>query len=554
MPSMLHLRRTYPPLRPGWLLISCITLFGLLLSACNGTATTTKKADALWVGQVGDEYVDNFNPYSGASGGPPTEMIYESLLFTNLADSTINPWLASSYNFSSDGKQLTFHLQNNVKWNDGQPFTADDVAFTFNLMKQYPGIDVSAIWQYLSSVTASDPHAVAISFKTPFTPMLWYLGRLQILPKHIWSSVGDPTKYIDATPVGTGPFKLKSFSSPLVTLTKNTSYWQADKIKFNEIKYPIYKGNDTLQLQLISGKLDWAQIFAPNLDRNYVQKDPTNHHYWLVPNQTVMFYVNNAKAPFNQLAVRQAISEALDRQKMSQVAENGYEQVAHPTALILPNAKDYLAPQYAHLSFKMDTQKARKTLEDAGYKKGPDGIYVDKNGHRLAFKIDVPNTYSDEILLCQTASQNLKDAGMDASINSLSYTDWYDNKQLGQYDVTIDADGGGLTPFYYYNRTLNSQRSAPIGKNSQSNFARWQDATTDQLLNEYATSSDKNVQKQDIYGLEKIYVEQLPTIPLLDAPSWFEYNSARFSGWPSKDDPYATVSSSVQVVLHLQPK
>ena len=157
----------YATTKTAIIFISLFAIFTLLLSACGGggSSSSTKNADTLWIGEIGDQYVDNFNPYAGGSGGPPTEMIYESLIFTNLAKSTMNPWLASSWKFSPDNKQLTFTLQNNVKWNDGQPFTADDVAFTLNLMKQYPGMDVSAIWQYLTSVTAPDAHTVVVDFK-----------------------------------------------------------------------------------------------------------------------------------------------------------------------------------------------------------------------------------------------------------------------------------------------------------------------------------------------------------------------------------------------------
>jgi peptide/nickel transport system substrate-binding protein len=525
----------------------------LLLSACGGGTAKQNSAAKLVMGQVGDQYVNNFNPYAEASGGPPNTMIYESLLFTNLANSTINPWLASNWKFSPDNKQLTFTLRDGIKWNDGKPFSADDVVFTLQQMHKYPAMDKSAVWTYLASVTAPNAHTVVATFKTPFTPLLWYLGRYQILPKHIWETVGDPDKYIDTKAIGTGPFMLKTFTPQVVTLRKNPLFWQADKPKFDEISYPTYKSNDTLLLNLISDKVDYASIFAPNLDKTYVQKDPTNHHYWLVPNETVMFYPNNAKKPFNQVAVRKAISLALDRDQMSKQAEQGYETVAHPTGLILPNAKEYLAPEYTGLSFKRDLPQAKQLLESAGYTL-KNGFYYDRDGNKLAFKIDVPNSYSDRILLCNIAAANLKDAGIDASVNVLSYIDWYNAKQAGMYDVTIDSDGGGLNPFYYFNRTLNSVRSAPIGKNSASNFTRWVDPKTDQLLNQFAASSDQNVQKQAIMGLEKIFVEQVPTLPLLDAPYWFEYSTARFTGWPSKDNPYTTAASPEQAVLNVVPK
>ncbi|QBD76968.1 ABC transporter substrate-binding protein [Ktedonosporobacter rubrisoli] len=542
------------PRKPGTLLMSLLALCVLLLAACGGgSSTSSKKADTLWVAQLGDQYTDNFNPYAGGSGGPPHELIYESLLYTNYATGKMLPWLATSYKFSNDNKTLTFTIRDKVSWNDGQPFSANDVAFTLNLMHKYPAIDVSTIWSYLSSVTAPDAHTVVINFKTVFTPMIWYLGRLEMLPEHIWSSVGDPSKYIDSKAIGTGPFMVESFDPQVVTLNQNPHYWQA-KPKFARVKYPVYKSNDTYLLNLINDKVDWGNIFAPNLDKNFVQRDPEHHRYWFAPNDTVMFYVNNLKSPFNQLAVRQAISDALDRAKMSTVAENGYEQVASPTALLLPNAKDYLLPEYANLTFKQDPQKAIQTLESAGYKKGKDGIFADAQGNRLAFKIDVPTNYSDRILLSQIASENLKAVGIDASINTLSPTDWYNNKQLGKYDMTIDSDQGGITPFYYFNRVLNSHRSAAIGQQSQSNFGRWQDPTTDRLLNQYATTSDPEVQKQAIQGLEKIFVEQLPTIPLLDAPTWFEYNTQHFTGWPDKSNPYATTYPPLLVILALEPR
>ena len=537
------------------LLFSLLFLLTTFLAACGGgNSTSNQKATTLTVGNVGDEYVNNFNPYAGGSGGPPGDLIYESLLSTNLANSTINAWLATSYAFSDNSQTLTFTLRDNVKWNDGQPFSADDVAFTFNLMHQYPGIDVSAIWKYISSVTATDPHTVTIKFKQVFTPMIWYLGRLQILPKHIWESAGDPSKYVDTKAIGTGPFKVQTFTPQMVTLQKNPDYWQPGKPSFEFVHYPVYKSNDTLLLELISDKVDYASIYAPNLDRTFIQKDPTNHHYWLVPDHTVMFYPNQKKAPFNQLAVRQAISVALDRDKMSKVAEQGYEKVANPTALILPNAKDYLDPQYSSTTFgPADPDKAKQILQSAGYTL-QNGIFTDKNGKKLSFKINVPSTYSDQVLLCNIAADNLKAAGMDVSVNTLSYSDWYTNKQMGNYDITIDNDGGGLNPFYYYNRTLNSQRSAPIGKNAQSDFTRWEDPNTDKLLNQFASTDDKTVQKQAMMGIEKIFVEQLPTIPLLDAPNFFEYNSKHFIGWPSDKDPYTTPAASEQITLHLQSK
>ncbi|HCI80832.1 MAG TPA: ABC transporter substrate-binding protein, partial [Ktedonobacter sp.] len=159
--------------------------------------------------------------------------------------------LANSYQWNSDNTQVTFTIRPNVKWNDGQPFTADDVAFTFNLMKQYPVADTNGVWSYLKSVVASDANTVVMTFQKAYPPELVTIaGHVYIIPKHVFASVGDPTKYLTDKPVGTGPFTLSKYQTDLAVYAKNPSYWQADKVKIDQIRYPEYKDNSTLELAL----------------------------------------------------------------------------------------------------------------------------------------------------------------------------------------------------------------------------------------------------------------------------------------------------------------
>src|SRR5258708_840035 len=130
-------------------------------------------------------------------------MIYETLLFFNRMNGDVKPWLAQSYAFSSDAKTLTFHLRTGVKWSDGQAFTADDVVFTLNLLKQYPAADLYSIWQYIQQVQNPDSSTVVVTLKQPYTPVLWYLaGQTYIVSKHEYANVGDPTKFADDHPIG----------------------------------------------------------------------------------------------------------------------------------------------------------------------------------------------------------------------------------------------------------------------------------------------------------------------------------------------------------------
>jgi peptide/nickel transport system substrate-binding protein len=140
--------------------------------------------------------------------------------------------------------------------------------FMLNLLKQYPALDSNGLWNYLKAVTTPDSSTVVVTPQKPYSPIMWYLGRQTwIVPKHLWSSVSNPVNYTHSTPVGTGPFTLKSFSSQLIDLIKNSRYWQPDKPQVTELRYPAYNTNTTAELQLDQGGLTGLTYIRPILSR-----------------------------------------------------------------------------------------------------------------------------------------------------------------------------------------------------------------------------------------------------------------------------------------------
>lgn len=539
------------PFRRAAALVS-LTLIGILgvvgLSACSPGAPTSSSGPARHGGSVTlvpspkGPWTINFNPLiSGNNNLPGTQgMIYETLLYFNRIDGSIHPWLASSYKWSSDATSVTFTLQPGVKWSDGQPFTSDDVLFTLNLAKQYPALDLNSLWQVLQSVSAPDAQTVVVTFKHPASPMLWYIaGQTYIVPRHVWQGMGDPTLTTNDHPVGTGPFVLKSFNSQLYVLARNPNYWQQGKPYIDELRYPAYTSNSSADMLLSQGQVDWTGLFTPEINQTFVNRDPEHNHYWFPPADIVMLYLNTAKYPFNQPAVRQAISAAIDRQQISKTAEVGYEQVAHPTGLILPNEAKYLDEQNAQLAFKRNTAQSAVLLEKAGFHKGKDGVYADAQGNRLAFKLNVVSGWTDWVTACQIMANNLKAAGIDASVNAVSFNQYMSALSQGSFDTSISWTSPGPTPYFLYNALLNSSNTAPVGAQATSNFERWSDPTTDRLLAQYAGSVDPTVQQQALDGLQQIMVDQVPSIPLVYGATWYEYSTSRFVGWPDAAHPYA---------------
>ena len=547
-------------------------IFSMLLAACSGGSTgTTGNSNAggssvlKIVPTPKGPNPDLFNPYFSGNQGSTygaQGLIYESLYFVNSYDSSEHPWLASSYSFNSDVTALTFKLRQDVKWTDGTQFTSADVKFTFDEMKKYPTLDTGAVWaSRLSSVTAPDPYTVVFNLQHPDSTALYRLGvMIDIVPQHIWSSIsGDPAKFAnDQNPIGTGPYKLASYKPELVKFTANTSYWGTK---------PAIKAaadNATAAQMLSKGEIDESDVgWDANTDATFSKKDPTHNHTWFAPSNTVMFYMNLQKAPFNSLAFRQAISLTINRPDLY-AKGNIYAPPANPSGVLTPNWNSWISPTYAGKTFPTDDAKfsqAWALLKQAGFTKDANGMAADASGKELSFSILVVSGWTDWDADAQLIQADLANIGITTTINSVGgYTPYYSAMQSGDYDSVISWTDGGPTPYYPLFDMLSSSYYAPAGQPiaGGTNFERWKDAATDKLLSQYSTSWDPTVQKQAVYGLEDIVAKQLPAIPLTQNPWWYEYTTNNVKGWPSASNPY-DIGALYQnpdlenVILHLQP-
>src|SRR6266704_3385343 len=337
-------------------LLSLFVLFSMILVACGGGTSQNNQTATKHILKVAAQSYDfaqtGFNPYNTHTNAGVQGLVYETLYFVDVNGGSFTPMLATNYQWNSDNTQVTFTIRQNVKWNDGKPFTADDVAFTFNLMKQYPAADGQGVWSFLSNVTAPDANSVVMTFQKPYPPVLVNIaGKVYIIPKHVFAAVSDPTKYLTDHPVGTGPFTLTKYQPDLAVYNKNPSYWQADKVKIDEIRYPEFKDNATLQLALPKGVVDWAGYFSPTLKQDFVDKDPVHNHIFMDAVNLYSICVNQRDPLLGGqagLPVRLALSTALDRGAIAEQATAGLEPPGSITGLVLPTAKDWLAPQYAN--------------------------------------------------------------------------------------------------------------------------------------------------------------------------------------------------------------
>jgi peptide/nickel transport system substrate-binding protein len=519
-------------------LSALLMIVPLLLASCGGSSSATQHT-LISIPSVGGALVENFSPYSPNANPGTIGIMYEPLEYVNTLNGKVTPVLATGTQYSADNKTLTITLRQGVKWSDGSAFTANDVVFTFNQLKAFPGADANGLWQSITSVTNSDDHTVVIALNAVNTTLLPLILQVNPLPQAKWSSVGDPTKYTNTSPVVDGPMKLKSFSAQQITLEKNPDYFNASNVQVDILEEQSVTSNNVALEKMSAGQADWTGIFDGALKTSFVNADPTHHIINNAPVVPAQIIPNLKDKELSKLAVRQAISAALDRQQMATSGESGLEIPASPTGL-MPTQTNF-APGGSIPTFPAASASAAdQILQTAGFTKGSDGIYKDKDGTKLSFKVTVPGDFSDYVADLQVAQQNLQAAGIGLTLNQTSDDDWRTARASHNFQLLMSGGFFGTTPWYYYNPLLNS--TFQTGANA-TNWEQYSNPTVDHLLADYSSTSDASKQAQDIQQIATIFQNDLPVIPVLDAVQFADYSTKNWTGWPTADDPYAIASA-----------
>jgi peptide/nickel transport system substrate-binding protein len=503
----------------------------------------------------------DFNPFSSTSADNilgATNMIYDPLMqFDLLKPGVTYPWLATAYTWSNGGKTITFTLRSGVKFTDGEAFNAANAAWEFNLIKANAAINTNGL--PIASASATNATTLVVNFTSSVYTLLYYITETPMIPEAIWSKAGNPATYADTKPVGTGPYELSSFSPQAVILSANKNYWQGAP-KVSKLEFPAYDSNTSANLALEQGTLDWAGNFVQNISTAFVGKDPSTNHYWDAPLQTETLIPNLTAFPLNSLAVRQAISYGVNRTTISNVGEDFQQPPVQGagslTGITLPLDQSYVTPATSGYVATYDPAKAKQILEAAGWKMGSNGFFQ-LNGKTLAFSIEDPSAYTDFITDDQIMAQELKAVGMDVTVNGTSVQKWTTDLATGNFQAIAHWGNGGPTPYYLYDNWLDTDLTAPIGKTATGDYERFNNATAEADLKSFAGTDDTATQLSDVASMEQIVATQLPVIPLFYGVAWFEYNTSKFTGWPSPSNPYApgepTGPFNEITVLHLKP-
>lgn len=514
-------------------------------------------------------WVRNFNPFAPDPINETMDMIYEPLILWNpVLGGAPTPWLVTDYAYSDDLLSLTMNLRDDVLWNDGEAFTADDVVFTFNLLTQYPELDRSAMLSFTDSAEATSPTQVVFHLSKVYTQADTVIGAMNPVPEHIWSQVADPVTFTNDTPVATGPFSIiQRFEDQVYELGANPTYWQEGKPQVPCLRYPAYPGNEQANLALINGTTDWGGHFIPDIESTFVAADPEHHGFFFWPGgATVQLYANIAKAPYDDVQLRRAMSAAIDYENVVAIGMYGYTIPSNPVALG-PRYETWINQGAMDTAAEMglgqyNPDVANAILDEAGYADiNGDGFRETPAGDELAFNVQVVNGWTDWVTSVQIISQNFQDVGLNAQVTTPEFGEWLNNLQIGNYDVSIGWSDAGRTPWDFYRNQMDSSLIGADGLRNAVSWAGWSSPETDALINAFTATAD-TAEQQDIIGqIQTAFVENVVAIPLFPGPTWYEYNTTRFTGFPTEADYYTQGSpwrgvafnSRLLIALNLTP-
>jgi peptide/nickel transport system substrate-binding protein len=498
-------------------------------------------------------FTRNFNPYtaqSSPSGGFVRGAMYEPLIVTTAAGGGHQyPWLAKSWKWTNGNKTLNLSLQQGVKWSDGKPLTSADVVYSLTAGNQDKLMDVIGLTRpgnNIASVKATGAYGVRITLNTPDSQFIASnLNGIYVVPKHVFSQQTDIANWTNPNPVGSGPFtKVTRFTTQDYVLSKNPNYWQKGSPKIPCIEYVQAASNDAALLLIQSGQVDWTHNFVPNVAQAYSAKDKSHFHsFYATTAYPISLMLDTTQYPFSLVPLRKAISMAIDRSTVSKLGEYGY---APPTDAIGLNGiypqwlKDPSAKAEAKKLSTYNPAAAKTLLTQNGFTYKGNQL-VDPKGDPVSFQIHVISGWSDWVASLQIISKNLQGIGIDANVKlEPDWNAWYPNASSTKTPTLLWQNGATGSPYGFFYANMHENAFTPAGADGTTtgNWVHFKSSTATSLLNQWKVTLSPEKQQQLATQLQKVWLDQLPIVPLFIGPRWSTYSTKYFHCFSSPKNYY----------------
>ena len=446
--------------------------------------------------------------------------IFDTLMWKD--ESGLIPYLAEDYSVSEDGLTYTFQLRKGVSFTDGTPFTAEDVKFTFDYMKEHPYKWVSVSMVEEASVV--DEHTVEIKLNKTYNPFLSDVaGSLPILPKHIWENVTEPETFTEPeAAISTGPFILENYDSAAGTYTfkANEDYFYGD-VQIDKLVIANVSGGDSKEA-LLSGEI----AAAPNISYKAAMSLKDSPEYTVLegPGLSVTrLYFNFDEEAMAVKEIRQAMYHAVN---LDEVVEKAYGGAGYPGSAghVQPGTPWYNPDvrQYAY-----DVETAKKMLSEAGAAdSNGDGI-LEYNGEEMSYTLTF--TENDE-KLAELLVSYMKAVGIELVPQSADDATVKAAISEGNFELAFNTNGsfGGDPVFLSRFATVGADGAPSV---TGQGGTTWESEEYNRIYNESAVEQDDAKRHQQVNELQEIIAEELPCLTLYYKKAVAAYNNTIFDGF-----------------------
>lgn len=515
------------------------------------------------------ETFDNWNPYTPGNtfGWGMSEIGMDDLMYLNYGDGKYIMWMAESVESNSDATVWTLHLRKGITWNDGVPFTADDIIYTINMQIKNDKLSNHFYWvQWLDKVEKVDDYTVKYTLKKP--NVLFSSQRISggvgvfpdiFIPKHIWETVADPTTFKNydpakGLPMGTGPYILAKVTTNETIMVRNDNWWGAKTgfAKLPEPKKVVYKyvGTEEVRTQTaIDNGFDSMQDITVGALQAIIAQNPKwkawydQKPYAVADPCARIIAFNSAKKPWDDKDMRKMMSMVMDRKQIVDIAYEGSTTLAAYFWPAYPSMQKYadLIPKDIYDSFLTpDLNGAAAILKSKGYVKG--AKYWAKDGKDLSIEIQVPEDFIELIRIGDVYVEQLQKFGINATESKLGAV-FYTNSSTGNYEAQSNwfACGSVNEPWSTLNTFAGA--AAPIGQRPKGppidNAFRWSNKQYTDLVAQIGTTKLDDPKLMDLtkQALAILY-DELPAIPSAQSRKIVPFNYTYWTGYPTSSNYY----------------
>ena len=461
------------------------------------------------------EYVSSMQKKSTPPG------VYEGLVVKDRAGQ-FGPALARSWNVSDDAKTWTFHLAENARWHDGVPFTCADLKFTSDYMKEN-NLTTGFVLKDVKTIDCPDDHTAVFTLKTSYSGFLDQISRqpgITFSPRHNWENITDPQHYKDTTFVGTGPFVFDKAESGYVRLKTNTAYYGRVPTVSGFVLMLI-SNPDSQVLALKNGEVDVVSDISPAVAQSLAGEKSISVY---AINDTAAYEVafNTAIYPSNISAFRQAMSHAVDRDKVSSLFGTGRPTT---TTFLIPGlAGDYVNPADVGM-YDYNLTKAQVLLENAGFIRNGAGILIGPDGRPVSIAIPISSKGgSGNQKVIAVLKNDWENLGI--TVSTLSYEDSTQFRKavnanpvfIDAFPVTLHDDADALVNF-------------AVTPTQETNFYNYNNTEYNNLVSRIQNTPDRAEIKRLAYRMQDILARDIPTVPVCTTDTLVAYRNDRFTGW-----------------------